>query len=160
VIQNAEVLNRLSVESKSAGFDVFPRKIAKKIQPVVISNVDHKENSFYVEATTTGFFMIISLPNAFDSDNYLVGCSMRWRTDLDTGAHRMTAIINHGAALNIMVARPEANIPDQITFNFPIPMKLDRGSGIAILNGRGAGAGEVHVSVWGYSVTNLKKADG
>lgn len=160
MIQNSEILNKLSTESKTAGFNIFPRKLAKKIQPVVSINVDNKQSSFFRNLTAIGFGVNTIFRTSDDRDTYITNISMNINVELEDKTQNVFALDNSGKTVTLITIRSTANDTSSHKIVFPIPIKLLRNGNIVLISGGGAGGSIVDVHISGFEVDTLEKADG
>lgn len=161
MIQNVEVLNRLSKESKSAGFDIFPRELAKKIQPIIITNVDNKLNTFVHSVTRIGGSLHVIFVTSPERDTYIIGCSIDFSTlNVFAGVQRIEGFISSGESVTFLSVRSRGDDHGHVMAIFPSPIKLLRGVIFTLTTQSLFGSIEIDAHVFGFEVDTLEKADG
>lgn len=160
-VQNTEIINNLAKEVKESNPNVVPKAMASNIQPVIVINVDHKENTIVQSGTraTTGTTIVFTTPA--DKDFYLIACSLNYTADVvaDSVVYSLNAIPFGNVATPILELRKNTITlqNDNDSISFPIAIKLARNSAITIIQGFTVGTSVVDGHIFGFSVDTLEK---
>lgn len=159
MIQNAEILNQIVKETKITGIDIVPRKIANKVQPIIISNVQHKENTFVHHAVSSSFFTSIFTTDPHN-DTYITGMKISWTASGTDIEFIIQTIIHSGEQLNIMVVKVRDGNAGQQTIILPVPIRLAKNTFVFLGRGFFQEDSIANAVVYGFEVATLEKADG
>lgn len=160
-VQNTEIVNNLAKEIKESNPNVVPKSIVNSVQPVIIVNVDHKENSVVQSATreTTGTTTIFTTPA--DKDFFIIAASIDYTADVvaDSILYSLD-VVPFGDVSKPLIQLRKNTITlqnDNDSIHFPVAIKLARSSIISMTQAFTVGASSMDGHVFGFTVDTLDK---